>query len=212
MMFSGIIEDRAIVKAVIRSDRGVKLAISSHKASQDTKIGDSISVNGACLTVVSVDRDTLQFDITSETLRITTLSYIAAGDTTNVERSLMAGDRISGHFVTGHIDCMGTVISIRKGRNEYAIEVEVPPEKAVYLADKGSVAVDGISLTIAESRQNRFKISLIPFTLSVTSLGFKKASDRVNVEFDILAKYALRNPQYPLCNMDSEFLKKHGFV
>ncbi|MDP3789243.1 MAG: riboflavin synthase [Candidatus Omnitrophota bacterium] len=211
-MFTGIIEDRAIVKAVIKNAKGVKLAIASHKVSQETKIGDSISVNGACLTVVNIDKDILQFDIMPETLRIAMLPDLVAGDIVNVERSLRVGDRISGHFVTGHIDCTGTIISVGKGRNEYTIEIEVPSEKALYLAGKGSVAVDGISLTITESRQNRFKVSLIPLTLSVTSLSLKKASDKVNIEFDILAKYVLNDTGRVTDRIDADFLRKHGFV
>lgn len=211
-MFSGIIEDKAAVKAVIKNAKGIKLAISSHKVSQGTKIGDSISVNGACLTVVNIDKDTLQFDMMMETVRVTTLSDIMAGDMVNVERSLKVGDRISGHFVTGHIDCIGTIISIKKGRNDYTIEIEVPPDKVAYLAGKGSIVVDGISLTIAESRQNYFKVSLIPFTLDATSLGAKKVRDKVNIEFDILAKYALNNIGRGAGKIDADFLKKHGFV
>jgi len=211
-MFSGIIEDRAIVKAVIKNAKGAKLAISSHKVSQETKIGDSISVNGVCLTVVGIDKGILQFDIMSETLRMTTLSGIAAGNIVNAEKSLKVGDRISGHFVTGHVDYIGTITSIRKSRNDYTIEIEVPPNKAAYLASKGSIAVDGISLTIAESRQNRFKVSLIPFTLDATSLGTKKVKDKVNIEFDILAKYALNNTGRAAGKIDADFLRKHGFV
>ncbi len=211
-MFTGIIEGRAVIKKIAKNVQGVRLTLSSDNVSRDTKIGDSISVNGACLTVVDIDKDILQFDIMSETLRTTTLSDVAAGDIANVERSLKVGDRISGHFVTGHIDCTGTIISIRKGRNEYTIEIEVPPEKAVYLAGKGSIAVDGISLTVTASRQNRFNVSLIPFTLSVTSLGLKKASNKVNIEFDILAKYVLNSTGRVAGKIDADFLRKHGFV
>ena len=211
-MFTGIIEDRAVIKKIVKNVQGVRLAVSSHNVSKDTKIGDSISVNGACLTVVDIDKDILQFDIMSETLRMTTLSDIAAGDIANVERSLKVGGRISGHFVTGHIDCMGTIISIRKGRNEYAVEIEVPSEKAVYLAGKGSIAVDGISLTITESSQNCFKASLIPFTLSITSLGSKKAGDKVNIELDILAKYLLHDRARETSKIDGDFLRKNGFI
>jgi len=211
-MFSGIIEDKAIVRRIVRNPNGVRIAVESQKVSHGTKIGDSISVNGACLTVVDIANKALQFDIISETLRATTLKDTAAGDIVNVERSLKVGDGISGHFVTGHIDCVGTINSIKKEPNDYIMEIEIPAGGAAYLANKGSVAVDGISLTIAGSKGGRFLISLIPLTLKMTSLGLKKRGDKVNIEFDILAKYALRNPQYPAGNIDSEFLKKHGFI
>lgn len=212
MMFSGIIEDKALVKKVVRDAKGMRLTVLSHNASQGSKIGDSIAVNGACLTVVGVDNGVMEFDTMSETLRMTTLSDIAAGDIVNVERSLKVGDRISGHFVTGHIDCTGVITYIKKGRNDHVIEFEVPAEKAIYLAGKGSIAVDGISLTISESRQNRFKAALIPFTHDVTSLGMKKTGDKVNIEFDILAKYALNKAARAAGKIDADFLKKHGFA
>lgn len=211
-MFSGIIEDKATVRKAVKSPSGVRLAIESHQASQGARIGDSISVNGACLTVIDVDGRLLQFDVMSETLRATTLSEITAGDIVNIERSLKLGDRISGHFVTGHIDCIGKISSIKKEPDDYTIEIEVPAEKAIYLAGKGSVAVDGISLTIAGNRNKYFKVSLIPFTLKITSLGSKKIGDKVNIEFDILAKYTLRNSPQAAGKIDSEFLKKHGFA
>ena len=211
-MFSGIIEDRAIVKKITRSACGARLTVESQKVSQDTKIGDSVAVNGACLTVVDINNETLQFDIISETLRATTLSEVAAGDIVNVERSLKVGDRISGHFVTGHIDCVGTISSVKKEPNNYTMEIEVPVEKSVYLAGKGSIAVDGISLTISENQKNYFKISLIPFTLRETSLDAKKIGDKVNIEFDILAKYVLSNSGQAAGKIDADFLRKHGFV
>ncbi|MDD5680667.1 MAG: riboflavin synthase [Candidatus Omnitrophica bacterium] len=211
-MFSGIIEDKAVVKKVIKNPGGVKIAIESQKVSQDATIGDSISVNGVCLTVVDVDKKTLQFDVMSETLRATTISELKIGDIVNAERSLKMGDRISGHFVTGHIDCIGIISSVKKEPNDYTMEIKVPAEKALYLAGKGSVAVDGISLTIAGNRSGYFKISLIPLTLKMTSLESKKNGDKVNIEFDILAKYAMRNSGHSASKIDSEFLRRHGFA
>lgn len=211
-MFSGIIEDKAAVKKIIKNPSGVKITIESQKVSQDATIGGSISVNGVCLTVVAINRKTLQFDVMSETLRATAISELKIGDIVNAERSLKMGDRVSGHFVTGHIDCIGIISSIKKEPNDYTVEIKIPAEKALYLADKGSVAVDGISLTIAGNRGSYFKVSLIPLTLKMTSLESKKNGDKVNIEFDILAKYAMRSSGHPASKIDSEFLRKHGFA
>ena len=211
-MFSGIVEEKALVSDVIRSASGVKLYIKTKKVSQDAKIGDSVSVDGACLSIASLKNDVLQFDIMEETLRATTFSDIKKGEAVNIERSLKIGDRISGHFVTGHIDCVGVISSIKKEPNDYKIEIKIPYDKAGHLTLKGSVSVDGVSLTVMESGKDHFKISLVPLTLEKTSLGSKRRGDKVNIEFDILAKYALAASRQDAGKIDSEFLKKHGFV
>ena len=211
-MFSGIIEDKAIVNKVAKIPAGARISIRSKKIARGTKIGDSVSVNGTCLTAVDAGSETLQFDVMKETLRATTLSGFGTGDIVNVERALKAGDRISGHFVTGHIDCAGVINSVKKAPDDYAIEIEVPEENAVYLANRGSIAVDGVSLTIAGTRRNIFKVFIIPLTLAATSLGSKKTGDKVNIEFDILAKYALRTSRHGTSKIDEGFLKKYGFA
>lgn len=211
-MFSGIIEERGTVKRVLKASQGWKLTVESEAASKDAKIGESISVNGACLTVVEVKGRNISFDIMEETLRRTTLSELSAGKIVNLERSLKAGDRISGHFVTGHIDCIGKIRAIAKRPNEYAMEIEFPSDKKAYVAEKGSIAIDGVSLTVAEVRGNRLRICLIPLTLKATNLGSRKAGDSVNIEFDILSKYIPQTSPSKESKITSEFLKEHGFA
>ncbi|MBU4376589.1 MAG: riboflavin synthase [Candidatus Omnitrophica bacterium] len=210
-MFSGIVEERALVERVARNMSGVKLYLKAGHLSPGTKVGDSIAVNGACLTVASIDRNILQFDIMAETLRATTLSDIKDRDIVNAERSLKVGGRISGHFVTGHIDCVGVISAVKKETNNYKVEIRIPEDKMRYIAPKGSVSVDGVSLTVAEITQRSFKVALIPLTLKETSLGSKKSGDKVNIECDILAKYAHAGAGRASGDIDAEFLKKHGF-
>lgn len=211
-MFSGITEERAAVKRVLKASQGWKLTVESEAASKDAKIGDSISVNGACLTVVEVKGRNIGFDIMEETLRRTALSELSAGKIVNLERSLKAGDRISGHFVTGHVDCIGKIRAIAKRPNEYAIDIEFPSDKKAYLAEKGSVAIDGVSLTVAEVKGNRLRVYLIPLTLKSTNLGVKKVGDSVNIELDILSKYVQQISPSKESRITNEFLRQHGFM
>ncbi|MBL7071236.1 MAG: riboflavin synthase [Candidatus Omnitrophica bacterium] len=212
-MFSGIVEEKAKVSGILRSADGFKLTVDSEIASSDARIGESISVNGVCLTVVNIDGKKISFDVCEETLRVTGLSS-TAGKRVNLERSLKVGERISGHFVTGHIDCAGVIRSIEKRPNECVFEIEFPAEKSAYVADKGSIALDGVSLTIGKITDNRFKVYLIPLTLKETNLGSKKAGDPVNIEFDILGKYALKNlpAETKKSKVSMSFLREHGFA
>jgi riboflavin synthase len=187
-MFSGIIEELGEVKRVIRRGNATLFEIKADKVIEDVKIGDSIAVNGACLTIVKKERDTLSFEAIPETLRLTNLGSLKIADKVNLERSLKVGDRISGHFVTGHVDCQGIIRrKIRKAGN-YSFEIAFPPEFIACILPKGSIAVEGISLTIAEKKQDSFTVYIIPHTLSCTTLNSKGPSDRVNLELDILAK------------------------
>ena len=211
-MFSGIVEEKTQVKKILKNLHGYRLVVECQTVSNDVKTGDSISVNGICLTVVGVRGESISFDIMEETLRTTNLSEASTEDVVNLERSLKVGDRISGHFVTGHIDCIGKVMSITAKSNDYTMEIEIPGDKSIYLVKKGCIAVDGVGLTIAEAKDNRLKICLIPFTLKETNLGLKKTGDKVNIEFDILSKYSLRNSPSTRSKIDTEFLKEHGFL
>ena len=187
-MFTGIIEEMGQVVAVRRTSGGMRLEITADKVCADAKIGDSILVDGVCLTVVGIDGKKLAFDVMSETMRQTTLKKILAGRFVNLERALKIGDRVGGHFVTGHIDAPGVIRSKRTVRGNLEFHIAMPAALRKYLASKGSVAVDGISLTIAVLEGGGFKIGVIPHTAKVTTLGFKRAGDEVNVELDILAK------------------------
>lgn len=211
-MFSGIVEEKAEIKRIARSPQGCKLTVESGIVSKGSKVGDSISVNGACLTVVEAQGTSITFDVTEETLRRTNLTDASARKSVNLERSLKVGDRISGHFVTGHVDCVGKVLGVTKQPGNYAIDIEFPKDKTAYAAEKGSIAIDGVSLTIAGIKDNYIKIYLIPLTLTTTNLGSKKVGDSVNIEFDILGKYSLSKPASAGRKIDANFLKEHGFL
>lgn len=187
-MFSGIVEELGEVKKISRQGINTLLQIRATKVSQDTKIGDSISVNGACLTVIKNQPDSLTFEIMPETLKVTNLGILRICDKVNLERSLKIGDRLSGHFVAGHIDCIGIIRKKHYLNNNLCFEITVPLEFIRYCLPRGSIAVDGISLTLVDIRSNTLKVYIIPHTLKNTTLGFKGPSDKVNIEFDILAK------------------------
>ena len=187
-MFSGIIEELGRVRSISRRQENTLLEIEAEKVQEDCRIGDSISVNGVCLTVIKNTADSFSFEIIAQTLKMTNLGSLKVGDKVNLERSLKVGERISGHFVTGHIDCLGIIRKKNYLSGNLCLEIAIPPEFHKFCLNKGSVAVDGISLTLAEKRSNTFTVCLIPHTLKQTTLGFKGPSDKVNVEFDILAK------------------------
>ncbi|MDO8662034.1 MAG: riboflavin synthase [Candidatus Omnitrophota bacterium] len=188
LMFSGIIEELGIVKSISRKGNITLLAINAEKTLVDTKIGDSIAVNGACLTAVEIKKDSFTFEVMPQTLKITNLGALRIGEKVNLERSLKVGDRISGHFVLGHIDCLGIIRKKGYSGGNLAFEIAIPPEFIKYCLAKGSIAVDGISLTIADRKSSAFSVYIIPHTLKNTTLGFKGPSDKVNIEFDLLAK------------------------
>jgi len=187
-MFSGIIEELGKVKSVSRKGNITLIEINAGITLVDAKIGDSVCVNGVCLTIVGIKNDYFAFEVMPQTLAITNLKSLKSGDKVNLERSLKVGDRISGHFVLGHIDCLGVIRKKGYSNNNLVFEIAVPPEFIKYCLPKGSVAVDGISLTIAGSKSNLLSVCIIPHTLKNTTLGFKGPSDTVNVECDLLAK------------------------
>lgn len=187
-MFSGIVEELGQVKKISRLGYNTILEIKADKVLQDARIGDSISVNGACLTVIKKDLNVLSFEVIPETLKVSNLGVLKPYDNVNLERSLQVGDRLSGHFVTGHVDCLGVIRRKNYINSNLCFEIAVPLEFMKYCMPKGSIAVDGISLTLVSKRSNTFTIYIIPHTLKNTTLGFKGPSDKVNIEFDILAK------------------------
>ncbi len=187
-MFTGIIEELGEVKKISRRGAVTLFEVKADKVLAETKIGDSISVNGACLTVIKVEKDILSFEVMPETLKITNLGSIKLSDKVNLERSLKIGERLSGHFVTGHIDCMGIIRKKSYSNTNLCFEIAVPTEFSKYCIPKGSIAVDGISLTLVNIKSNNFSVYIIPHTLKNTTLGFKSPSHKVNIEFDILAK------------------------
>jgi len=191
-MFSGIVEARGTVADVISEPPGCRLVIREPKIVAQTKVADSICVNGCCLTVIDVRGDTMAFQAGPETLARTNLGDLKPGGLVNLERSLVVGDRLGGHFVTGHIDATGTLQERRDHGDWSFFWFQIPRRLSLQMAPKGSIAVDGVSLTIVDSEPERFSVALIPYTLAVTTLGPLQVGGKVNLETDVLAKYVER--------------------
>ena len=191
-MFSGIVEALGKVVELRSEPPGCRLIVRESKIAAETKVADSISVNGCCLTVVAVEGDTVAFQAGPETLARTNLGDLKPGSPVNLERALKVGDRLGGHFVSGHIDATGELIERIDEGQWSTFWFSVPRELAVQMASKGSIAVDGVSLTIVDSEPDRFSVALIPYTLAVTTLGPLQPGGKVNLETDILAKYVQR--------------------
>ena len=195
-MFTGIIEDLGTVAGIKRTNKGALLSFATALPLGRISIGDSIAVNGACLTVVRKQRGnrraTIAMDVSAETLRRTTLGSLAVGDRVNLERCLTLDKLLGGHLVSGHVDGVGKIVSITAEGDSKLYTFEVAPAQARYLVEKGSVAIDGVSLTVFAIAGRRFSVALIPHTLAVTTLGLKRTGDRVNVENDLLVKYVER--------------------
>lgn len=212
-MFTGIIEELGQVKGVARQAVSAALHVTADKVVENLRTGDSVAVNGVCLTVTALKDKGFTADVMAETLAKTNLGDLKAGDRVNLERALRLGDRIGGHLVTGHIDGVGRIL--RKTRQEIAavFNIQAPPDVARYLIRKGSVAVDGISLTVVEAGGGEFTVSIIPHTMAVTTLGFKQAGDTVNLEADMIGKYVEKFFQASKPKgIDSSFLAEHGFI
>ena len=190
-MFTGIIKEIGRVHELSRAGKLYKLAIQSKYIFKSVDIGDSISANGVCLTVKEKKGDILSFDIVCETIRKTNLKALKTKDLVNLEDPLKAGEPFGGHFVLGHIDCVGEIKDARRIGDDIAMDIAIPEEHIDLIVEKGSIAIDGISLTIGRIRGNRFNIYLIPHTLGATTLGLKKRGDILNIEFDIIGKYII---------------------
>jgi len=194
-MFTGIIEEIGKITAINKTKTGASLKIKTNNIHSDVKLGDSICIDGVCLSVTDIKGNILKFDVIYETLRRTTLSELKVNDSINLERSLRADSRLGGHFVSGHIDYKASIEQILKGRDGTGFKISLPREFSRLVAEKGSIALDGVSLTVAEITKTSFTVYLIPHTLKVTTLGSKKKTDLVNIEIDILAKYLARHTQ-----------------
>lgn len=191
-MFTGLIREMAGVLSLARKSTGAELALKTPALSKAAAVGDSISVNGACLTVTSIAGDTLRFDLSGETLKSTNLGELRTGERVNLEPALRASDALGGHLVTGHVDGVGRIRAKRKSGEMTEIVIEAPAGVLRYLVDKGSVAVDGISLTVVDVMPDAFSVVIIPHTAANTSIGFKEASASVNLEADIIGKYVAK--------------------
>lgn len=188
-MFTGIIEETGRVVTFAEGPDSWRLQVAAKLVPSDVKLGDSVAVNGCCLTVTKFDASHLWFDVLAETRRLTNFAQLDAEALVNLERSLRADTRLGGHFVSGHIDAPGRIEVIEARGKDHYLKVHVPDGFARYLVYKGSIAIDGISLTVAEVSGDSFAVWLIPHTLAVTNLRSKQAGDTVNLEFDLLAKY-----------------------
>jgi riboflavin synthase len=191
-MFTGLIEEIGTVHSLSARDSGLELQIAAPRVSQDVQIGDSIAVNGCCLTVTASRGENLTFDLLEETLDRTNLRTLRQNSRVNLERALAAGARLGGHFVQGHVDCAARIIAFEGNGAEARLEIELPAEFAHYIAYKGSVAVNGISLTVAEVLPASLAVWIIPHTRQQTNLDQARAGDLVNLEFDLIAKYLER--------------------
>ncbi len=188
-MFTGIVEELGTVAAVEDQGDAIRLTIRASTVLEDAGLGDSIAVNGCCLTVAERDGETWTADVMQETLDKTSLYGVRPGDRVNLERAVTADKRLGGHIVQGHVDDVGTVLSRTPSEHWEVVEVSLPSGLTRYLVDKGSITVDGVSLTVVEARDDSFTVSLIPETLARTTLGTRQRGDRVNLEVDILAKH-----------------------
>jgi riboflavin synthase len=188
-MFTGIVEELGTIAAVEQQGDALRLTIQATTVLEETGLGDSIAVNGCCLTVAERTDDTWTADVMQETLDKTSLAGAQPGDRVNLERAVTMATRLGGHLVQGHVDGVGTVLSRTPSEHWEVVEISLPGHLARYLVDKGSITVDGVSLTVVEARDDSFTVSLIPETLARTTLGTRAPGDRVNLEADIIAKH-----------------------
>jgi len=207
-MFTGIVEEVGRIKSVAAG----KLQISARKVLEGAQLGDSIAVNGICLTVIALANDAFSVEVMPETLRRTNLGALRAGDGVNLERALEIGGRLGGHFVQGHVDGTGKIISFRPESEAIIMKVSAPPEIMRYVVEKGFIAIEGISLTIVACDATSFSVSLVTYTRQNTSLNAKQAGAPVNLEVDILAKYVEKFTGGSQSRMTVEFLAEHGFA
>jgi len=193
-MFTGIIEG---LGSIVMFDKktsnrsAAKMKIKLDKIAKGLKVGDSVAINGVCLTAVNISKGITEFEMIGETIKKTNLGSLERGDRVNIERSLKVGERLEGHFVLGHVDGVGIISKIEKQTNQVQIWIKIPKELSKHVIKKGSITIDGISLTIVDKLKDQFSVSIIPHTMQVTNLGYKKIGDKVNIETDILGKYIL---------------------
>jgi riboflavin synthase len=218
-MFSGIVEEMGAISILNKSLAGTRLTIIAATIMGDLPIGASVSVNGTCLTVVARTDQDFSVDVSPETLQVTTLGSLASGSPVNLERAMKLNDRIGGHMVSGHVDGIGAIRSRHPDGNAVVLEIEAPKDMLRLCVAKGSITVDGISLTINGVTERSFLVSIIPHTAKVTTLGLKQVGDQVNLESDLIGKYVERLlqergilPPKPAPVIDKDYLKKRGLI
>lgn len=217
-MFTGIIEEVGTVSNINKTTKQSRLTVSANLVLENLKIGDSIAVNGVCLTVISFDQKGFCVDVMNETIQRTAYLQLKVNSHVNLERAMQLNGRLGGHLVSGHVDGTGTIIQIKKDLNATRYTIQTAPVLLKYIVEKGSIAIDGISLTVVSVNESSFDVSLIPHTMQVTTMAYKKVNDLVNLENDLIAKYVEKwrfNYQSDEPNkqnlINQDFLKKHGF-
>lgn len=218
-MFSGIVEEMGVVKSLVRGLDGTRLSVLAGTILKDLQLGESVSVSGACLTAAEVGETAFAVDVSVETLGVTTLGTLAAGAAVNLERALKLNDRLGGHLVTGHVDGTGILRERTQAGNTLLLTLEVPEPILRYCIPKGSITVDGVSLTINSVSENGVSVAIIPHTAKVTTLGIKQPGDAVNLESDLIGKYVerlLQNsgklPEKAAPVIDRDYLQKRGLT
>ncbi|MBD3387160.1 riboflavin synthase [candidate division KSB1 bacterium] len=212
-MFTGLVEEIGLIKTVVSQNQGQQLTLYAKKICQDLKIGDSVAVNGVCLTAISVSDPQFTVQAVEETLHRTNLEKLVPGSQVNLERALRTGDRLGGHFVQGHVDGMGKIMEVQNRQPGLWLVLDIPGELVPFCVEKGSIALDGVSLTIADMYGSRISVAVIPHTAETTIIGNKKAGDSINIEVDLLGKYVykLMKKEDPETNLTIDKLNKLGF-
>ena len=218
-MFTGLVAELGTVEKLARQGESYHLTVAAKKVMNNLKIGDSVAVNGACLTVVQMDDNAFTADVMPETVRLTNIGSLHAGDRVNLERTLRLCDGLDGHIVSGHVEGLGTIVSQRQEGIAVVVTFAAESRMLKYILPKGSIAIDGISLTVTEVTETCFSVSLIPHTAKETTLGFKTVGDKVNLETDIIGKYVERmlgvnsSPSFEKNEaLDMDMLMKNGFI
>ena len=218
-MFTGLVEGQGSIEGISRRGSGAHFAVRAKTLMEELAEGDSLAVDGVCLTAVKVTDTTVTVDISEETMRRSTLGDKKIGSLCNLELPLRLGARLGGHLVTGHIDGVGSVVEVRPEANSLWVSIEAPPEVMRYIVSKGSVAVDGVSLTVADRAEKTFSVAIIPHTAEVTTLGTARVGTPVNLEADIIGKYVERFVAERLdgqargsAGLTKDFLAQHGFA
>lgn len=213
-MFTGIVEEIGKIKSFKKENNGAIIEVKCKTVLQNTKIGDSISINGVCQTATKISTNSFCANVSDETLAVTNFDNLKNGDSVNLERALTLNSRLGGHIVSGHIDCTGKLLSVEKLTDFYNLEFEVPQEQEKYIVNKGSVTINGISLTVANIENNIIKTAIIPHTFNNTNLKNLNCGDYVNIETDILGKYVekLLSVKDNKSSISMSFLQENGFV
>ena len=219
-MFTGIVEETGEIKSIVHGSKSAVLTIKGSVVTKDSKVGDSIAVNGVCLTATTITGDIFTADVMAETMRRSSLGELKQGSNVNLERAMLCNGRFGGHIVSGHIDGTGTIRNTEKEDNAVWVTIAAAPDILKYIVEKGSIAIDGISLTVAYVDDEVFKVSIIPHTASETTLLTKNKGDKVNLENDIVGKYVEKLMNYnkqdtnikPKSDIDIDMLSKYGFI